>query len=778
MYFYISANKAKVLIKHKFLLTKLLLFFFLTGISVTRGYAQKTGVVLSGGGASGIAHIGFLKALEQEGIPIDYICGTSIGAWIAGLYASGYSPDQIQAIFNSDEFKRISKGDIESDKLYVFKKADDNASWISINLDVDSNFRNSIPTNFLNSIPLDFKMMELFAPPAARAGYNFDSLFIPFRCVASDIVTKQSVLFSRGDLSSAIRASMTYPFYLRPITIDGRVLFDGGLYNNFPTNVMYQEFYPDLILGCSVTSNSASPNEENLYLQIRNMMMSKTDFTPVCENGIIVNPWSESPLFDFDHPQHLIDSGYVATMRLMDSIKNQVSRRVSIAQLTEKRKTFWAGEKKLQVESVEIDGLNGRQAQYVKKLMQPGNKLMSIEEFSKRFFRLAEDDQIKSLYPTAELNTATGNYRMKLYVKKEKSFLVEVGGNFSNRPISEGFLGLQYKHLSKISTSLYGNMYFGKFNTSVLGKLRFDIPSKIPLCLEAVGSYGFWDYFKSSNVFYDLEIPPYLKQRDVFGELGYGIPLGNKAKLSVGGGLAELSNYYYQDNNFTIKDTADRTHFDFSSAHINYVFNTHNRKQYASEGTKILFTSKFVNGFENQYPGSTSISKDTIHEFHQWFQFKGIVDMYIKTSRNFKLGVYGEAAWYTQGFFQNYTSTILTAPGFAPTPESQTLFLTNYRAHKFAAGGIKFIVHPVKNLDLRAEGYIFQPFNSILQTSDRKAEYSTNFLYRHFVAMGAVVYHTPVGPVSFSINYYEAGKESFSYLVHFGYTIFNRKSLE
>ena len=94
------------------------------------------------------------------------------------------------------------------------------------------------------------------------------------------------------------------------------------------------------------------------------------------------------------------------------------------------------------------------------------------------------------------------------------------------------------------------------------------------------------------------------------------------------------------------------------------------------------------------------------------------------------------------------------------------------------AGGLKTIISPYKNFDIRFEGYLFQPVLSILKTSDNKATYSTPFLYRHFLGMGALVYHSPIGPLSIGVNYYDKNENSFSFFFHFGYMIYNKKSID
>ena len=163
---------------------------------------------MSGGGASGLAHIGVLKALEENHIPIHCISGTSIGSIIGGLYASGYSPIEIERMVKDQNFAKLTKGEMLPKFGYYLHKRDDYASWIMLKLSLKNPFLTNLPTNLVNSVPIDYFLMETFAGANAASKYNFDSLMIPFRCVASDISKKESVIFRKGDMPSAIRASM------------------------------------------------------------------------------------------------------------------------------------------------------------------------------------------------------------------------------------------------------------------------------------------------------------------------------------------------------------------------------------------------------------------------------------------------------------------------------------------------------------------------------------------------------------------------------------------
>lgn len=142
---------------------------------------------MSGGGASGIAHIGVLKALEENHIPVNCIAGTSIGSIIGGLYASGYSPIEIEKMVKEQAFSDLTKGEMSPKFGYYVRKRDDYASWRTLKLNLSGSLLSNLATNLINSVPIDFYLMETFAPANAASHYNFDSLLVPFRCVASDI---------------------------------------------------------------------------------------------------------------------------------------------------------------------------------------------------------------------------------------------------------------------------------------------------------------------------------------------------------------------------------------------------------------------------------------------------------------------------------------------------------------------------------------------------------------------------------------------------------------
>ena len=749
---------------------------------------EKVGVVLSGGGASGLAHIGVLKALEENNIPIDYICGTSMGALIGCLYSEGYTPTEIEKLVESEEFLSWATGIVQPNNIYYFKKKEDNASWITFKLNLDTATSSNLPTNVISPVQLDFALMERTAGAAAAANYNFDSLFIPFRCVASDVASKQSVIFKNGDLGEALRASMAYPFYLKPIRVDGKLLYDGGLYNNFPSDVMYADFYPDFIIGSNVASEFKNPDEDNLISQIRAMLTSKTDFDPRCENGIVIEPNANwLGLFDFENTQRIIDSGYVATIRKIENIKLSIIRRSDPAQLAAARAEFIAKEPKIVFEKIDIDGsgMKKRQVAYVSQLLTHRDQFVELEKLKPGYFRLAADDKIKSIFPTARFNKSTGYYDLKLVIKKEKNVATEFGGVFSNRPINMGFIGFRYNILNNPSISMSANVYFGKLYSSAQLRTRIDFPFRLPFYLEPMVTWSRFDYFRSSSAFFQDTKPPFLINIERFGEMDAGFPIKNKGRFVIGSGFGFNRNLYYQTENFTSVDTVDRTDFNLLTTHILYERNTLNRKQFASAGTYFAFRARFVQGEEFYDPGTTAIVNNNFRSIHNWLILRMTYDSYFKERGRWRLGFYAEVCYSTQPFFHNYTSTMLSCPAFEPTPESKTFFIPAFRAHQFAGAGLKSIFVIVKNIDFRIEGYLFAPYQKIIQNPDFTASFAAppSFNFQYFktlstMDMAALVWHSPLGPMSVSINYYSPQKQPFSILFNFGYIIFNRKTLE
>jgi len=194
----------------------------------------RIGLVLSGGGSRGLAHVGVLQALEEQRVPIDAIAGTSMGAVVGGLYASGKTAAQIDKFMRGIEWNTAFRNRPARDTLNFRRKQDDREFLVRFPLGIQSgNFR--VPRGLIQGQRLT-QTLRLETLPVASI-QDFDELPTPFRAVAADLETGERVVLESGDLTSAMRASMSAPGVFAPIEIDGRLLVDGGLVENLPVDV-------------------------------------------------------------------------------------------------------------------------------------------------------------------------------------------------------------------------------------------------------------------------------------------------------------------------------------------------------------------------------------------------------------------------------------------------------------------------------------------------------------------------------------------------------------
>lgn len=743
--------------------------------------SQTVGLVLSGGGALGLAHIGVIKALEENGIPIDYITGTSAGAMVGSMYAAGFSPVEMDSLFNTEEYKLLSEGDYVDNLHYFFRDDEADASWINFHFDEDFKFSKAIPLSITNPTALDFEYMSQYSEISAISNYNFDSLFVPFRCVAADIQNKKAYVCKSGHLNQAVRASMTFPGFIAPIKIDGKLMFDGGLYNNFPTNVMYDDFYPDIIIGVNFTDSITPPDEDDLISQIKGMIINRTESTMMCDNGIMIQPDVSISLFDFQNASIPIQEGYDAAMAFMDSIKHSVPRRVNKEDIQNKRNLYRNKIQPMVFDKVIVEGLPQNQAKYIQKALIQKNEEVDINTLKKRYFRLVEDEKIKFIYPIAKKDETSGKYILKLQVTPQKPFSIRFGGVFSSRPINTGYVGFGYSRLGKVGLKLNADSYFGKFYGSVGGYGRLDFNFKTPFYIKPFGYISRFDYFRSFATFFEEAKPSYIVETEQFGGVDLGLPLGSNGKLVATFSTGNVENSYYQTNNFTASDTADKTLFNGQSYSLSYLTNTFDKKIYPSEGYYLKTGVNYFSGIENTTPGSTtSISVPTTNFFHQRLLLHLKAEKYFQFSKKIALGLTVDAKYMViDDFFDNYTSTVIMAPSFKPVQESYSYFMPQFSADGFVALGIKPVFNINSSFQLRGGLWDFIPTTRILANNFNLPYYSSDPGDIHLIiGSGSLVFSSPLGPVSFTANYYEGQDKPFSFLFNFGYMIYNRRFLK
>ncbi|MCZ4409455.1 patatin-like phospholipase family protein [Cryomorphaceae bacterium 1068] len=746
--------------------------------------AQKVGLVLSGGGAAGLAHIGVIKALEENNIPIDYITGTSMGALIGGLYASGYSVEEIIQFAKSPEFLLAIEGKLDKKDVYYFTQELYDASIIRIKVNPKNILGASLPTNLVTPNLMEYMFMDIFSGPAAVANYDFDSLMVPFRCVAADITKKEEVVFREGSLSRALRASTTYPFYFQPISVDSTLLYDGGLYNNFPADVMYDEFLPDYVIGSNVASVIDPPTEDDLFSQIRNMISSQTDFSLHCENGVLILPPSELGVFDFASIDEQIESGYLSALAQVDEILENTESRRTIEDLDSLRALFNSQIPEKNISTIDILGeLTANQKTYISSTLGPEkyDYAYTFSDFKPQFLRLAQDGKIKNTQPYATYYESEDAYNVALRIRQEKDLKLYFGGNFSSRPVNFGYVGVKYNLFGRSSTSIMANSYFGKFYGSVLLRANIDFGGKKRFSFAPHVVLNRWDYFRSFATFFELSRPSFIVKSETYGGIDFIASLGNNTILTADFDYGETEDRYYQTEDFTVADTSDVTNFTLGTIGVGIDRNTLNRKVYPNSGTRLQISVRGVVGEELTEYGSTTVLEESFQfkDDHKWFEAKLKYQNYFANLGPVTFGFDAEALYSNKPFFENYNASLISAPAYTPIPESKTIFLDEFRTTEYVALGLKSIIELRKNFEVRIEGYAFQPGQEIIRNGSNDAEFTEPFEDRYFIGASALVFHSPLGPVSLNLNYYDSRDEGpWSFFFNFGYTIFNKSVYE
>jgi NTE family protein len=307
----------------------------------------KIGLVLSGGGAKGFAHIGVLKVLEEAGIKIDFIGGTSMGSVIGGLYASGYNASQIDSIFKKTNFDELINDYIPRSSKNFYGKRNDEMYAIVLPF---SNFKVGIPEalskgmynyNLLSSLTRNVRHIR-----------DFNKLPTPFLCIGTNIETGEEVLLNKGNLVQAMMASAAFPSLFTPVEIDGNLLVDGGVVNNYPIQEV-RNLGADIIIGVDVQDDLLNrknlKNATRILVQITNLQSIDKMKNKIKDTDVYIKPdIRDFGVISFDKGEEIIRKGEEAAFAVYEKIKSLVNE-----------ETFYKKPKlKVSTDTIEIRKIN------------------------------------------------------------------------------------------------------------------------------------------------------------------------------------------------------------------------------------------------------------------------------------------------------------------------------------------------------------------------------------------------------------------------------------
>ncbi|NVJ59094.1 MAG: patatin-like phospholipase family protein [Gammaproteobacteria bacterium] len=448
---------------------------------------QSIGLALSGGGARGAAHIGVLRVIEEKNIPIDYIAGTSMGAIVGALYASGYTLDEIEEIVNTIDWQAAFEDDVKRDQRSYRRKVDDRRfiSKLQIGLDREGL---KLPAGIVSGQSIGLILNRYFAPVSHIN--HFDKLNIPFRAVATDLATGNPVIIEKGSLAQAVTASMSIPGFLIPVERNGQLLVDGGIANNLPISIV-RNMGADIIIAVDISTPLFETEDLKDVVDVADQLSSlltrkntEREIETLLESDIIIIPeLNDISTSDFNLAAQAIprgetaarsseklaslaskikDLGYRDTV-IIDGVRDVNSITFDDSSISEKNlKKIWLKLNNKRISKVSFDNTSGVSNDRIRNLVdiKPGD----------RFSLNAIERNVNILYGMGYFNlvqyslTNTRNGVEVVFHITEKAWgpnYLQIGFNFSSSEDIDNQFNLSLNYLMTNINELNGELSTG-----------------------------------------------------------------------------------------------------------------------------------------------------------------------------------------------------------------------------------------------------------------------------------------------------------------------------
>ncbi len=771
---------------------------------INSAYSQTIGVVMSGGGAKGLYHIGVLKALEENSIPIDFVSGTSMGAIIGGLYAAGYSPQEIADIAISGELATWVSGRIDNNYGAYFRehtKIRQNDDRLSLRLESDGSSKAALhmPRSMIPSVQIDMALASYLYPATVACGGDFDKLMVPFLCVASDIMERrQKVIFQSGDLGRAVRASMALPVAFKPIINEDQVLYDGGISDNFPWQPMLRHMNPDFMIGVSCTVDEYSVEESlSMIDHIWMLTMNRTNYTMPKDISIFIEHDVPIGTLDFSKAEMVINMGYTDALEMMDSIKSRTTRRTTPEEFEQRRREFRQKSPELIFDSYNIEGLNPDQLRYVYSNMNISRKNqktlqreMTFVELRDNLYSILSSNDFTTEYPKLTYNDSTRRYSFNMMLNTKPSLKISFGGNLSSTPFNQIYAGLDYSVIGKTAKTLYAELYMGPVYTTGIVGARVDLYRKSPIFFDTYYSLSYENLRHGDfGTLTDITNTLSHKGVDNYYSIGLGMPISHRMMFSLRTNVGLINEKY--DGvaaNLNVLNTdavIDQTKLRYGAVKAEVERITFDKPLYPTKGSKLTISGMFLLGTERNYFEDGTEVIDTYSYLtlpnikHNWYGVRVMYDKYITSPRSsawFSMGVNLDGVYTNIGEFATSTATSLMLPAYQPTPQSKMLFMPEYSAPAYIAGGLIPQFTLAENLYLHTGMYAmfrgrYESDKVTVEPPPIGKKYSV-----HFISDLSLIYHTRIGPLSLALTKYGISNIDNMYLTfNFGYSIFTPK---
>lgn len=744
----------------------------------------KVGLVLSGGGAKGIAHIGVIKALEENGIPVDCIAGTSMGAVVGSLYSIGMSPDEMMTFIKSSIFQDCATGTLDPSLIYYFSEPSPTPAWASVNLSMRDSVNNNIagqliPSSLINPLPMNIEFLQIFAPYTSQCNEDFDNLMVPFRCVTSDVYHKHKIVCDKGDLGRAVRASMSFPLVFRPIEMNGVLVYDGGIYDNFPVDVMQEDFNPDFIIGVSVSGPDGKPEKNNVMSQLEDMIIQNNDYSVPSKNGIKIQcPVLNFGVLDFGQADVIYNIGYKTGLAMVDSIKSRTKARRSPEVVAEHRRSFASRTPVLMFDSIDVQGGTPSQKAFLRFLFNRGfaDRPFGLEQTQDAYYRAISGGKLSNLMPDVifgepdpEAPLIRKNNTLVLQPEIKSPWNIGVGGWLTTGTQSMLFLDLGYHTLSYNSLDVDLSGWVGQSYYAGMLSGKFTVHSRLPAYLKLEGVLSSRKYYDSQLMFYQDNAPTFITDVERFLKLHYCLATGRKsiATASIGYGNKRWKYYPTASNIDFDADRRDISRLKVAAINLGWEHNTLDDAMYPMSGRQLKVD--LLGEWQHvSYDPSGNRDLRVFYDPHYKLSAEALWRHYFKVGRRVSVGGYARGLLTMGPLYQTYTAEMIMAPSFAPTPSTSNYFNPGLRSDNFVAIGANPVWNPVDKLQIRGDFYGFMPVRNITRTADGMALHKGWFDHPSFIGEVAAVYNFPFASLSVYGNYLSSPHGNWHFGVSFG----------
>lgn len=403
---------------------------------------QKVGLVLSGGGAKGLAHIGALKIIEEAGVKIDYIGGTSMGAIVGALYASGYTATELDSIFRATDFNALIRDNLPRNAKTFYEKEDSERYAVTLPF---KNFKISVPPAYSGGQNIYNELVRILYH--VKDVRNFEELPIPFVCIATNVETGEEVVLKKGYLPEAIMASGTLPSLFEPANIDGKVLIDGGVVNNYPIEHV-KALGADVIIGVDVqhglSDRDALLSATEVLLQINNFRSAAAMKEKSKQTDIYIRPdMTDYSVLDFDQRNSIMGLGEAAAKDKYEALEA-----LSIAQNNQKESVkVIEPQDTIVINRLIISGNNNNYSRgYIKgKLRFDLSDKISFGKLQQGISNLSATGNFQSIRYQLTANDIGEDLVLRLEENPEKTF-IRLGAHYDDLYKSAAMINLTQKN--------------------------------------------------------------------------------------------------------------------------------------------------------------------------------------------------------------------------------------------------------------------------------------------------------------------------------------------